>query len=503
MIIQNAAAIELFRNACGLSSPLSLHCEEAGQPTGGSIAQTFECPFVLVGRDSRSDLVLDSNHVSRRHAFLQAVGGRLYVVDLNSRSKVFWEGDKAPRGQGWLDGSRFIRIGPYVLRRAITDYALGPIAELQRSSPASEDLQNVSGNSPKAGLELPIRTGADASLWPLDRQFNLVGRSEECQLVVTDESVSRFHAALLLTHAGVWVVDLRATEGVHVNGIRVRWAWLGDGDTVRFGRLTFILRYELGPDRVLRDLVPLEAGASPPEPPGTELVVRSGQASIEPANFAVRRDESSPERRNVRIVPSSDESAAFVRSVDRRWDQESQYLQHPTMMWQQQMQMMESFHNDMILMVQMFVAMHREHLASVRDELDRVQYLTRELSELQAKLKDPVQSTDAGLTDARNAASAARKSSPIPRGTERHKKPESQKPNLDGGQRKPQPTKTGGRPVTRISEAHSTGDPAPAGSDQNAGVGESEFHALLTRRIAEIQRERQGYWKKILSALHS
>ena len=46
-------------------------------------------------------------------------------------------------------------------------------------------------------------------------------------------------------------------------------------------------------------------------------------------------------------------------------------------MWQQQMQLMESFHNDMILMVQMFVAMHREHLASVRDELDMVQQLTR------------------------------------------------------------------------------------------------------------------------------
>ena len=55
-------------------------------------------------------------------------------------------------------------------------------------------------------------------------------------------------------------------------------------------------------------------------------------------------------------------------------------------LWQQQMQVMESFHKDMILMVQMFVAMHREHVVSVRDELDRVQQLTRELSELQRDL---------------------------------------------------------------------------------------------------------------------
>jgi hypothetical protein len=35
-------------------------------------------------------------------------------------------------------------------------------------------------------------------------------------------------------------------------------------------------------------------------------------------------------------------------------------------MWQQQMRLMESFPNEMSLMVQMFVAMHGEHLASVR-----------------------------------------------------------------------------------------------------------------------------------------
>ncbi len=55
-------------------------------------------------------------------------------------------------------------------------------------------------------------------------------------------------------------------------------------------------------------------------------------------------------------------------------------------MWHQQIQMMQSFHNDMVMMFQMFVAMHREHLGSVRDELDRVQELTRELTRLNAKL---------------------------------------------------------------------------------------------------------------------
>ena len=63
-------------------------------------------------------------------------------------------------------------------------------------------------------------------------------------------------------------------------------------------------------------------------------------------------------------------------------------------MWQQQMRLMESFHNDMIMMVQMFFAMHREHLASAREELDRVEQLTRELSALQARLREPTESPE-------------------------------------------------------------------------------------------------------------
>src|SRR5208282_1478813 len=125
----------------------------------------------------------------------------------------------------------------------------------------------------RAALELPIRVGDGPSLWPVEGELALVGRSERCQLVLTEDSISRFHAVLVPTPAGVWVVDLLAREGVHVNGQRVRWAWLADGDTLRLGRFTFILRYETPPDELTRQDVPLEAGASPAEQPGTELAV--------------------------------------------------------------------------------------------------------------------------------------------------------------------------------------------------------------------------------------
>ena len=106
----------------------------------------------------------------------------------------------------------------------------------------------------------------------------MVGSSEDCQLVLNDESVSRQHAALVPTPLGVWVVDLLAREGVQVNGERVRWAWLADGDSLRIGRLAFTLRYEIPPDNLTRQDIPLESGAIPAERPGTELAISSGHS---------------------------------------------------------------------------------------------------------------------------------------------------------------------------------------------------------------------------------
>jgi pSer/pThr/pTyr-binding forkhead associated (FHA) protein len=109
-------ALELFRKACGLNASLALECAKTGRSTAPSLTRAFDCPFVLVGRDPTSDLVLDDGQVSRRHTFLQSIAGRILVTDLESRTKVYWEGEETPRSRGWLDPNRFIQVGPYRLR---------------------------------------------------------------------------------------------------------------------------------------------------------------------------------------------------------------------------------------------------------------------------------------------------------------------------------------------------------------------------------------------------
>src|SRR6266508_2966355 len=73
--IMSNAFLEHFGRACGLTGPLSLLVTKLGddRPVRYQLAQ----PFALVGRASQTDVQLDHSTVSRRHAYLQAVGGRV------------------------------------------------------------------------------------------------------------------------------------------------------------------------------------------------------------------------------------------------------------------------------------------------------------------------------------------------------------------------------------------------------------------------------------------
>lgn len=68
-----------------------------------------------------------------------------------------------------------------------------------------------------------------------------VGRSSACAFVVTDLSVSRFHAEVTPCETGVRVKDLGSRNGTYVNGLRVNEADVQPGQSVRFGNAQFQL----------------------------------------------------------------------------------------------------------------------------------------------------------------------------------------------------------------------------------------------------------------------
>ncbi len=467
-----------------------------------SVGRLFDCPFVLLGRHPRSDLILEDGRVSRRHAFFQAIAGRILVTDLQSRSKVYWEGEETPRSQGWFGLEGFIQVGPYRIRRSKCDFSENQHRMLP--GPSAPDAERFEvGPVPRAALELPIRMNDGPSLWPVKGQLAMVGRSDLCQLVLTDDSISRFHAVLVPTPAGLWVVDLVAREGVYVNGERVRWAWLADGDSLRMGRFTFMLRYESPPDHTTRQDIPLEAGAILAEHPGTELVVSTGRSNNGRSDVVVGPVEGRA-RVALKVVPSPRTfiPTECVSSDGEAWEPAVQSPSIPMAIWQQQMQLMELFHNDMILMVQMFVAMHREHPASVHDELGKVEHLTQKLNALQARL---TQTSDAA--DVRGTADIDRPSQKHESVQDKNrekpvKRSVFREPRRAGTRTESKPPEVASDPDVNRPKLRSAKSSKPTAADGSSAPDSAEIHALLTRRITELQRERQGYWKKILSAIN-
>src|SRR5262249_58053764 len=135
---------EMFREACGWPGRLDF---DVHGPEGARVScHQRDRPFARIGRDPRNDIRLDLANVSARHAYLQVIAGRPFVVDLGSRSGTRWRGES--RSAGWL--------GP--------DDVLGGGDFTGRLAPGSAGLLNVSSFSSHEWNPLETSSAARARL---------------------------------------------------------------------------------------------------------------------------------------------------------------------------------------------------------------------------------------------------------------------------------------------------------------------------------------------------
>lgn len=69
----------------------------------------------------------------------------------------------------------------------------------------------------------------------LEGEWTRIGRSLAADVRFDDPAVSRRHALLARAPDGVRIIDDRSLNGVWVNGERVEWRSLRDGDEIRVG----------------------------------------------------------------------------------------------------------------------------------------------------------------------------------------------------------------------------------------------------------------------------
>jgi hypothetical protein len=86
------------------------------------------------------------------------------------------------------------------------------------------------------GQYLAYMDGTELRIVALAREWTRIGRSLAADVRFDDPTVSRRHALIVRQHDGVRVLDDRSLNGVFVNGERVEWQVLHDGDEIVVGR---------------------------------------------------------------------------------------------------------------------------------------------------------------------------------------------------------------------------------------------------------------------------
>jgi pSer/pThr/pTyr-binding forkhead associated (FHA) protein len=87
------------------------------------------------------------------------------------------------------------------------------------------------------GQYLAYRGSDDhVTAFTLEREWTRIGRSLAADVRFDDPTVSRRHALIVRQPDGLRVLDDRSLNGVFVNGERVEWSTLADGDEIVIGR---------------------------------------------------------------------------------------------------------------------------------------------------------------------------------------------------------------------------------------------------------------------------
>ncbi|RMD74991.1 MAG: FHA domain-containing protein [Lentisphaerae bacterium] len=66
-----------------------------------------------------------------------------------------------------------------------------------------------------------------------------IGRSNDCEIKVSLNNISRIHARIYEKKGEYVLEDLRSTNGTFVNGVRIVWCTLRDGDIIEIGEAKF------------------------------------------------------------------------------------------------------------------------------------------------------------------------------------------------------------------------------------------------------------------------
>jgi pSer/pThr/pTyr-binding forkhead associated (FHA) protein len=472
---------ETFLKACGATGCLGLQVEQEDRDQ--KVDFWFQQqPFALLGRNQENDIILNDRRISRRHAYLQILGGEVWCLDMNSRTGTHWQ--DGPRMAGWLAPMQSLQVGGRTVRLLADTFK-------QPHFSAFDPMAHGCLQQPLITLEF-LGPRWNHIRWPMNRMLAVVGRALCCKVRLHGTNVAPVHASLVSTAQGSWVIDLLSHAGTWVNGQMVRLAQLEDGDELRIGN--FVMRVRCHPaDRfALRPAL----AAAPSEPARSGSALR-GQITKLNLEFSGKEVTPSAPTTNPQTLQHVVEhtAKAMLESVVFPMVQQFSAVQD---------QMFDQFQQAITLMFNLFGGLQKEQMQFLRDELTRVQQLTLEIQALHAELETAVAIRpgtslpkkrglrENSLTNGTSPGSVSVENA-LTNGTS----PGSvSAENAPANGTSPRSVPAENAPANGTSP-RSTSDGACESRVQTA----EEVHALLCRRMAELQSDRRTRLQKIVDFL--
>jgi len=258
-------------------APLAPNDSSAKNATGAALVVTrsgtrhpLPARRIYIGRDDTCDVVVRGNSVSRRHASIAPVHGGFMLRD-ESVNGTLVNGVRVV-GTYLLGNGDVVRVQDEELRVELDASAPHQVVREEKTTMldlahitrgvTEERAREVANRAPTASLEI-VRGPFAGACFQVERAVCSMGRGEDNDVRIRDDTVSLTHATLLRKRGAWFVVDLRSMNGTFVDGSRVSGEReLHPGARVRLGAVELVFR-----------AIESEA-AAPAEPPRMGLWAR-------------------------------------------------------------------------------------------------------------------------------------------------------------------------------------------------------------------------------------
>jgi pSer/pThr/pTyr-binding forkhead associated (FHA) protein len=244
---------------------------------------------MVIGRGSASDLVIDHERLSRKHAKLSAGDAAVLVEDLGSTNGTFVNDERvegsilAKHGDvikfdtcgyevfvvGGVDATDSTVSGEAIPEEEVLEaktqmfaapksWALddNPSSDgtqvmsldmLKKSAPADDQGSSIADD---LNVDVPVLVCISGDLKGKIFKFNTrekltkweIGRDSGCEIQIDDGSVSTNHAQLIHEGRRWKLIDLMSANGTYVNEAKGLTSYLSSGDKIRFGQVEFMFK---------------------------------------------------------------------------------------------------------------------------------------------------------------------------------------------------------------------------------------------------------------------